>query len=252
MSPLAWCVVPPTAGPHAGLPAIGPPTSAAQIAEFRARVLFDAGRRPSFRTGAGQFDDADPLDRYAFQIALREDGALVGCIRTNPTSSSPPSSMATALGPARLEQVLASLGVAQDECWDGGRWAVDPARQRAAIGGALACAAMAVARHLGGRRLVGVAGVRGGQAERLVSLGATYVAACPSVEARAWDDVLRVVAFDLDDVHADVSARVAAAARLLQEAWPERVRPPLGDAPAARAPPWRSRGKRQRDARPAK
>jgi hypothetical protein len=97
-SQLVWCVVTPTMGPHARLPSIGPPTTAQQIAEFRARVLYDAGRRPSFRREEGGYDDADPLDRYAFQIAVRRDGDIIGCIRANPTSTSPPSSMAKLLG----------------------------------------------------------------------------------------------------------------------------------------------------------
>ena len=219
MSALQWCVVPPTTGPHAALPSIGPPTSAEQIAEFRGRVLFDAGRRPGFRKPGGGYDDPDPLDRHAFQIAVRDGGEIVGCIRANPTSSSPPSSMASALGPALLDRVLRSMGVAQSECWDGGRWAVDPTRQRATIGGELACAAMAVARYLGARRLVGVAGVRGRQAERLVSLGAQYVAACPTIEARAWDDELRVVAFDLERIPPHVNASIEAATRLVHGAW---------------------------------
>ena len=79
---------------------------------------------------------------------------------------------------------------------------------------------MAVARYLGARRLVGVAGLRGRQAERLISLGARYVAACPTVEARAWDDELRVVVFDLDRIHPDVRAAVDATTRLLDGAWP--------------------------------
>lgn len=221
-SPLTWCVVTPRMGPHAGLPAIGPPTTAEQIAEFRARVLFDAGRRPSFRK-EGSYADADPLDRHAFQIAIRAEGEIIGCIRTNPTSTTPPSSMASLLGADLLGRVLRSLGVDRRHCWDGGRWAVDPGRQRASIGGELACAAMAVARYLGARRLVGVAGVRGRQAARLVSLGAQYVSSCPTIEARALDDELRVVAFDLDDIHSEVSARIEATTATLHRAWPSSV-----------------------------
>lgn len=223
MNGLTWCVVPPSTGPYARLPGIGPPTTAAQIAELRGRVLFDGGRRPSFRDAEGRYDDPDPLDRHAFLIGVRQGGDLVGCIRTNPTSTSPPSSMASALGPKLLEEVVGALGVAQRECWDGGRWTVDPSRQRAAIGGELACAAMAVARYFGGRRLVGVAGLRGRQAERLVSLGARYVAACPVVEAKGWDDELRVVAFDLDHVERDVGNAMAVTTELLDGAWPEAI-----------------------------
>lgn len=220
MNDLTWCVVPPSAGPHARLPPIGPPTTAAQIAELRGRILFEAGRRPSFRTPDGRYDDPDPLDCHAFLIGVRNGGELIGCIRTNPTSMSPPSSMASVLGAERLDHVLQSLSVEPSECWDGGRWAVDPAQRRATVGGELACAAMAVARYLGARRLVGVAGLRGRQAERLISLGARYVAACPTVEARAWDDELRVVVFDLDRIHPDVRAAVDATTRLLDGAWP--------------------------------
>jgi N-acyl-L-homoserine lactone synthetase len=216
---LAWCVVPPLAGPHAHLPPIGAPTTALQIAAFRARVLFDEGRRPSFRNDEGAYADADPLDALAFHVVVRCEGEIVGCIRVNPTSVSPPSSMAALLGPALLAHVMRSLHVDPSECWDGGRWAVDPRRQRAALGGELACAAMAVARHLGGRRLVGVAGVRQRQAERLVSLGAEYVVACPAVEAKALDDELRVVAFDLDQVRPASATRIEAVAVVLRRAW---------------------------------
>jgi N-acyl-L-homoserine lactone synthetase len=217
---LAWCVVPPLAGPHAHLPPIGPPTTAPQIAEFRARVLFDEGRRPSFRKVEGTYADADPLDAFAFHVVVRSEGEIIGCIRANPTSVEPPSSMAALLGPALLAHVLSSLRVDRSDCWDGGRWAVDPRRQRAALGGELACAAMAVARQLGGRRLVGVAGVRQRQADLLVSLGAEYVVACPAIEAKALDDELRVVAFDLDHVHPASAARIEAAAVILRRAWP--------------------------------
>lgn len=229
-------MLPPRSGPYAHLPRIGPPTTTEQIAEFRARVLWSAGRRPSFRRDDGVYVDHDALDEHAFHVALRDEGAIVGCIRTNPTSESPPSSMAAELGPALLAHVLGSLGVERHECWDGGRWAVDSDRQRSALGGELACAAMAVARHLGGRRLVGVAGMRQGQANRLVSLGAKYVEACPPIEARALDDELRVVAFDLDDVHPDAAARIASFAAELRPVWPSVERPSAATRPALHGP----------------
>ncbi|NOU30045.1 MAG: hypothetical protein HOO96_19245 [Polyangiaceae bacterium] len=220
-------MLPPVAGPHAHLRPIGIHTTAERIAAFRARVLFDGGRRPAFHRGDDVYDDADPLDAFAFQVALQADGELVGCIRVNPVSELPPSSMATLLGPTHTSRVLRDLGAPRSTCWDGGRWAVDPARQRSALGGELACAAMAVARYLGGRRLVGVGGVRQGQAARLVSLGAVYVSSCAPVAVPAMDDEVRVVVFDLDCIHPDAIERVEGTLLLLASAWsaPQRTVP---------------------------
>jgi hypothetical protein len=124
---ISWSILPPASGRYASLPPIGPKTTREQLIELRARILFDGGRRPSFRREDGVYVDEDALDSSAFHVAIRAQGELIGCIRTNPIAGRPRSTIALLLERPLLERVLGSLGADASACWEAGRWAVAPA-----------------------------------------------------------------------------------------------------------------------------
>ena len=120
-----------------------PPPAAAQfgcldeIREFRARVLYDAGRRPAFRDADGCYADRDPLDRAAYHVYARVAGAIVGSVRLLPVPARDLCLTEQLIGPARFAQMLRTLNVNRVETIEGGRWVVDPAHRVGRLGGTL-------------------------------------------------------------------------------------------------------------------
>jgi N-acyl-L-homoserine lactone synthetase len=127
-----------------------------EIREFRARILYDDGRRPGFRRDDGGFAEDDSLDAAAYHVSARFGGHVVGCVRLLPLSDVDRCFTEQLIGSASLEQVLHRLRVSRAETIEGGRWVVDPAHRRSRLGVLLAAGGVAVARALEYRMLCAV------------------------------------------------------------------------------------------------
>jgi hypothetical protein len=126
----------------------------AEVRALRGKVLYEAGRRPAFRTPAGAFLDPDPIDRHAFHILAYDGAALVGCLRLYHLDGDGPACLTEKiLGEKMFSQMLRTLSAQRDEIVEIGRWVVAPeyrARNRDfGLSIQLAAASAAVANALG-------------------------------------------------------------------------------------------------------
>jgi N-acyl-L-homoserine lactone synthetase len=164
-----------------------------EIREFRARVLYDNGRRPGFRRADGRYDDSDPLDLDAYHILARVSGMVVGSVRLLPMPVGNLCLTEQLIGPATFAQMLHALNVNRLQIIEGGRWVVDPAHRVGRIGVLLAAGGVALAEALKYRMLVCPAGTGHNQDRLLERLGLHAVAEQPLIAAPHLDDTLRVM-----------------------------------------------------------
>ena len=143
---IGWGLFPPPADAQSGC--------LDEIREFRARVLYEAGRRPAFRDADGSYADRDPLDRAAYHVYARVAGAIVGSVRLLPVPARDLCLTEQLIGPARFAQMLRTLNVNRVETIEGGRWVVDPAHRVGRLGVLSSRSRVAVAQALGYRMLV--------------------------------------------------------------------------------------------------
>jgi ribosomal protein S18 acetylase RimI-like enzyme len=205
---------PGTVGPPGGEPAENPPTWAvlpvdptrpvtvdtqpwmAQLRKFRARVLYDNGLRPRFRDPSGEYVDPDPLDRHALHIVASAEGELVGCIRLIPMRDTPPATIAGLLGQDGLRRVFSVVGAQPSDSVEVGGWAVAPQHRRSGLGIELAASAVALARKLGFRWVLGAVGTKDGQDRLLTGQGMRPVQGLEPVPLPGFADQVRIMAFE--------------------------------------------------------
>jgi Acetyltransferase (GNAT) domain len=164
-----------------------------EIREFRARVLYEAGRRPAFRDADGSYADLDPLDQAAYHVYARVAGVIVGSVRLLPVSARDLCLTEQLIGPVRFAQMLRTLNVNRVETIEGGRWVVDPPHRVGRLGVLLAAAGVAVARALRYRMLVCPVGTGRKQDRVLARLGLGTVADVPLITVPHLDDAVRVM-----------------------------------------------------------
>jgi N-acyl-L-homoserine lactone synthetase len=164
-----------------------------QIREFRARVLYEDGRRPGFRQADGHYVDRDPLDEAAFHMCARVTGVVVGCVRLLPIRAGDLCFTEQLIGSSRFAQMLRGLDVHRSQTMEGGRWIVDPAHRAGRLGLLLAAGGVAVARALAYRLLVCPVGTATKQDRVLARLGLGAVAGVPLIAVPHLDDSLRVM-----------------------------------------------------------
>jgi hypothetical protein len=163
-----------------------------EVSEMRGRVLYDGGRRPSFRLPDGRFADPDRLDRHAHHLLARVDGRLVGCVRVVPVNGAC-GLTEQLLGANHFATALRVLGVERSRTIEGGRWMVDPTCRASRLAALLAAGGVAVARALGFEVLLCPVGTRGRQDRLLARLGLQPVPELPLVQVPQLDDELRVM-----------------------------------------------------------
>jgi N-acyl-L-homoserine lactone synthetase len=164
-----------------------------EIREFRARVLFDNGRRPRFRQTGGRFVDGDRFDDAAHHVVARVDGVVAGCVRLLPVADSGMCLTEELIGAARFAEMLYGLGANRSQSVEGGRWVVEPTYRTRGLGVRLAAAGVAVARALGYRVLFCPAGTGGKQDRVLARLGLAAVPDMPLIPVPHLDDELRLM-----------------------------------------------------------
>jgi len=182
---IEWVLFPP--------PGLGKFGSLNEIREFRARVLYDNGRRPRFRQADGRYTDEDRLDEAAYHLSARLAGALAGCVRLLPMSDHSSCLTEQLLGPSRFASMLRGLRVSRSQMIEGGRWIVDPTRRGARLGVLLAAGGVAVARALEYEVLCCPVGTARKQDRVLARLGLAAVPDIPLVAVPHLDDQLRVM-----------------------------------------------------------
>ncbi|MGH7111641.1 MAG: GNAT family N-acetyltransferase [Stellaceae bacterium] len=185
--PLAWHLHPPEA-------AAGSPAWLEDIRALRGSVLFDNGRRPSFRSADGRCRDADPIDLHAYHVLAYDGPILAGCVRVYPLTEDGPLCLAEQI---RTRPGLAALfdepGACRPAAAEIGRWIVHPAYRGKLLAARLAAAAAALTTSLGiGRGLVlCAAGTGDGQDAMLARLGLEPLS--PAVACAAFNDAVRVM-----------------------------------------------------------
>jgi len=174
-----------------------------EVRSLRAFVLFDDGRRPHFRTAAGHFADADPLDLNAEHILAYDGEELVGCIRTYRLRENGPRCVTEQiLGARPFADLLDGLGVSRGNAVEISRWIVRPEyRANGRTGAQLAAAAAAaIVNALGDRArhrntiVFCTAGIGDGQDLTLarIGLGAASVSS-QAIRADHYNDDVRVM-----------------------------------------------------------
>lgn len=170
-----------------------PIESLAEIRAFRARVLYDGGRRPHFRTSEGSFTDCDRHDADAYHLLAREGSAIVGCVRLVPVPERGSCLTEELIGLRPFADMLLRLGVHRSDTLEGGRWIVDPQCRRGRLAVMLAAGGVAVARALGYELLCCPVGTATKQDRVLARLGLRAVPALPVIDVARFDDQLRVM-----------------------------------------------------------
>ncbi|MBE1463423.1 ThiF family adenylyltransferase [Kibdelosporangium phytohabitans] len=135
------------------------------IRALRARILFDHGRRPAFaRPDGGHADDQD-LDFGAWHFIARRTptGPPLGYIRLSTPDTGDLFQSRAYLGPARYEDLLRAEDLATTEVFEHSRLVVEHRARKLGLGLYLNGLAIAAARHLGAKAMIGTSGTKDGQ-----------------------------------------------------------------------------------------
>jgi hypothetical protein len=188
----------------------------AELSEFRGRVLYADGRRPSFAREDGRFADDDPLDLESCHVTVREDGALIGCARVTPLPEYARSLIGRGVGPSCLEAVVHRMNLARTDCVEAGRWIVAPSARGALFGRTLLLSVWVIGQWLDKRCLFGAVGVRDGQSIIAGRCGGRAVPGMDPVFVKEYDDELSVMYLDLDHPPPEVAGNLARVRGLLR------------------------------------
>lgn len=175
-----------------------------EMREFRARVAWNGGQRPTFRRADGGFHDPDPHDVPAYHLILREPlgGRIVGCVRYAGLEELPASRIRE-INPRAAAELITAARCADPDVLEGGRLIVDPAWRKHGLASHLLLAGTALARVLDRRLIWGTAGVREGQERVFLRLG-YRTADAPPAPAPHLDDDLRIIVCTPTEVPAEI------------------------------------------------
>jgi hypothetical protein len=165
----------------------------AELRSFRARTLYEDGRRPNFRAVDGRYWDPDPVDLHAHHVVARWGGALVGTIRLLSLVAPQPGTVERLLGRQRLEAMIAGLGVDRAHATEAGGWVVDPACRGSLIGKRLVAATVALTWQLGAHLWLGAAGTRYGQDRIVGRMGVRAIPGLDPLPLPGYADDVRLV-----------------------------------------------------------
>ena len=160
-SGVPWCV-------SAFRIAAGDPEAAGlvgRIRELRARILFDRGRRPDFRIPDGGYADEQELDFGAWHVVGRRepDGPPLGYVRLSTPETGKLFQSRSYLGADRYEEVLREHGLGVAETFEHSRLVVEHQARKLGLGVHLNAFAIAAARSLGAKAMIGTSGTADGQ-----------------------------------------------------------------------------------------
>ncbi|MFD6418685.1 ThiF family adenylyltransferase [Streptomyces sp. NPDC060194] len=132
---------------------------------MRARILYDRGRRPEFRTAEGAYADEQELDLGAWHLfGTDAPGAQpLGYVRLSTPETGELFQTRSYLGGERYEEALREHGVGVGETFEHSRLVVEHRARKLGLGVHLNAVAMAAARHLGAKAMIGTSGTADGQ-----------------------------------------------------------------------------------------
>lgn len=183
-SSVTWTVYPPPRRPVGWLD---------ELRAFRARVLYDDGRRPCFRTPDGGFADPDPADLDAYHIVTLTGNGFAGCVRLLPLEVARTGLCEQLLGSTRLEAVLARLGTTRAHTAETGGWVLDRHHRSTALAFRQCALVAALAEYLGLQMLIGANGTRDGQARALKRIAGYHaVPELHPIPVPRYDDEVRI------------------------------------------------------------
>ncbi|WP_217651711.1 ThiF family adenylyltransferase [Mangrovactinospora gilvigrisea] len=134
------------------------------VRRLRARILFDHGRRPDFRTALGEFEDDQELDFGAWHFVARDgDGEALGYVRLCVPEVGEQFQTRAFLGAERYAALLREHGLDAADTYEHSRLVVEHRARKLGLGIHLNAAAIGAARHLGARAMVGTSGTADGQ-----------------------------------------------------------------------------------------
>ncbi|WP_354382106.1 ThiF family adenylyltransferase [Streptomyces sp. PvR034] len=163
-----------------------------RIRELRARILFDRGRRPDFRTSDGGYADDQALDFGAWHFIGRRDadGPPLGYVRLSTPETGDLFQTRAYLGAERYEDVLREYGLGVAETFEHSRLVVEHQARKLGLGVHLNAFAIGAARHLGAKAMIGTSGTADGQDRFHERFGFRPVPGTRRYVARYTEDVL--------------------------------------------------------------
>ena len=137
----------------------------ARVRELRARILFDRGRRPDFRSADGRHTDDQDLDfgSWHFVASGEPDGPPLGYVRLSPPDLGESFQSRAFLGPERYRQQLLDLGLDAKHVFEHSRLVVEHRARKLGLGIHLNAMAIAAAHCLGATAMIGTSGTKDGQ-----------------------------------------------------------------------------------------
>ncbi|MFI5801265.1 ThiF family adenylyltransferase [Streptomyces sp. NPDC051561] len=136
-----------------------------RVRELRARILFDHGRRPDFRTTDGGYADDQDLDLGAWHFVGRREpgGPPLGYVRLSTPETGDLFQTRAYLGTERYEELLRECGFGAAETFEHSRLVVEHQARKLGLGVYLNAFAIAAARCLGAKAMIGTSGTADGQ-----------------------------------------------------------------------------------------
>ncbi|MGW6704050.1 ThiF family adenylyltransferase [Streptomyces sp. NPDC054956] len=136
-----------------------------RVRELRARILFDHGRRPDFRTSDGGYADDQDLDFGAWHFVGRREpgGPALGYVRLSTPETGSLFQTRAYLGAERYDDVLRENGLGAAETFEHSRLVVEHQARKLGLGIHLNAFAMGAARFLGAKAMIGTSGTADGQ-----------------------------------------------------------------------------------------
>jgi molybdopterin/thiamine biosynthesis adenylyltransferase len=130
-----------------------------QVRELRARILFDYGRRPAFRSDARDLD----YGSWHFIATGETGGPPLGYVRLATPAIGTLFQSREYLGAGRYAALLTAEGIAAADTFEHSRLTVEHRARKLGLGIYLNAMAIAAAQHLGARAMIGTSGTADGQ-----------------------------------------------------------------------------------------
>ncbi|WP_405867816.1 ThiF family adenylyltransferase [Streptomyces sp. NBC_01515] len=162
------------------------------VRELRARILFDRGRRPDFRTSGGGYADDQDLDFGAWHFIGRREagGPPLGYVRLSTPETGELFQTRAYLGAERFEECLREHGLGTAETFEHSRLVVEHQARKLGLGIHLNAFAIAAARCLGAKAMIGTSGTADGQDRFHERFGFRPVAGTRRFVERYTEDVV--------------------------------------------------------------
>jgi hypothetical protein len=173
------------------------PAWLAELSVMRGQILYDQGRRPSFRLPDGSYADVDPLDAFAYHLLARTPTGIAGCVRLICLGSALTCVTESLLGPALFEELLRVLETPRERMSEPSRWMVQHDYRKTGLAMQVAAGIWAVAGWLGHQRCIAMVGIHEGRDRMFLAVGAKPVPGVPVLSSSRFADEMRCLYCDV-------------------------------------------------------